>query len=125
MTVLDLAQEPVAVVGAGERWNGELGFLEGFDNALRHLAAVGPDALNGLTVFGDPLLGDLLGFAGRPLAVLLVQNLDARFVLPNGARAGLRNFSGVDAGDAVHDKDIAGAAKLVRQPVRRTGPEVI
>ena len=74
VAVLNLTQETVAVVGAGERRHRELGFLEGFDNALGHLAAVGPYALNGLAVFGDPLLSDLLSFAGRPLTVLLVQN---------------------------------------------------
>ena len=83
VAVFDLTQEAVAVVSAGDRRNRELGFLEGFDDALRHLAAVGPYALNGLAVLGDPLLGDLLGFAGRPLAILLVQNLDAGFGLPH------------------------------------------
>ena len=125
VVILDLSQEAIAVICAGERWNRELGFLEGFDNALRHLAAIGPYALNGLAVFGDPLLSDLLGFAGRPLAVLLVQNLDARFVFPHRGRAGLGDFRRVDAGDAVHDEDIAGAAKLVGKPGRPTGAEII
>ena len=113
------AQEAVLPLAAAD-WRDIQASIEiGADDALRHLRAARPNAINLIAILHQPGFHDALGISRRPEARLLIEHVDARVGVEDGLRALFHDVRGGDAGDAGHEDDIAFA---VRVDQRRIAP---